>query len=242
MKTSFNLRFAVVTTTVLLSMSLQAADKGKLIFSDDFERNESQEKTDEPGNGWGTNSKSRAKGNKQVDLKNGAMYIYIHKEADHGVSVTHPAEFKDGTVELKFMLENPQDTLGLDFADLQCKEIHAGHLFKVTAGIKKVDIDDMKSGIMNLKFEEAKKAKTLTDEQKKFLATTKKSFPVKLETGKWYALAVQIAGDKVSVTIDGKDVGSFSSEGFAHPTKKMLRLAVPKKATVDEVRIYAKSK
>lgn len=238
MKTSFNLRFAVLTTTVLFAISLQAVDKGKLIFSDDFERNESQEKTDEPGNGWGTNSKSRAKGNKQVDLKDGAMYIYIHKEADHGVSVTHPAEFKDGTVELKFMLENPQDTLGLDFADLQCKEVHAGHLFKVTAGVKKVDIDDMKSGIMNLKFEEAKKAKTLTDEQKKFLATTKKSFPVKLETGKWYALVVQITGDKVSVTIDGKVAGEFSSEGFAHPTKKMLRLAVPKKAVVDDVKIY----
>jgi len=142
---------------------------------------------------------------------------------------------------LKFMLENPQDTLGLDFADLQCKEVHAGHLFKVTAGVKKVDIDDMKSGIMNLKFEEAKKAKTLTAEQKKFLATTKKSFPVKLEAGKWYALSVQITGDKVSVTIDGKDVGSFSSEGFAHPTKKMLRLAVPKQAVVDEVRIYRKN-
>jgi hypothetical protein len=241
MKTPFKFRFAVATTAILFAFTLHAAEKGKLIFSDDFERNESQEKTDDPGNGWGTNSKSRAKGNKQVDLKNGAMYIYIHKEADHGVSVTHPAEFKDGTVELKFMLENPQDTLGLDFADLQCKEVHAGHLFKVTAGVKKVDIDDMKSGIMNLKFEEAKKAKTLTDEQKRFLATTKKSFPVKLETGKWYALSVQITGDKVRVTIDGKDVGSFSSEGFAHPTKKMLRLAVPKQAVVDEVRIYAKS-
>jgi len=240
MKISYILGFAIVSTSLFVSATLHAAEKGKLIFSDDFERNESQEKMDDPGNGWGTNSKSRAKGNKQVDLKNGAMYIYIHKEADHGVSVTHPAEFKDGTVELKFMLENPQDTLGLDFADLQCKEVHAGHLFKVTAGVKKVDIDDMKSGIMNLKFEEAKKAKTLTDEQKKFLATTKKSFPVKLETGKWYALVVQISGDKVSVTIDGKDVGSFSSEGFAHPTKKMLRLAVPKKATVDEVRIYRK--
>ena len=34
---------------------------GTLIFEDKFERNESQETKDEPGNGWQTNSKSRAK-------------------------------------------------------------------------------------------------------------------------------------------------------------------------------------
>jgi len=240
MKISYILGFAIVSTSLFVSATLQAADKGKLIFSDDFERNESQEKTDDPGNGWGTNSKSRAKGNKQVDLKDGAMHIYMHKEADHSVSVTHAAAFKDGTVEMKFMLEEAQDSLGLDFADLQVKEVHAGHLIHVTVSTKTVVIDDMKTGIMNLKFEEAKKAKTLTAEQKKFLATTKKSIPNKLETGKWYALSVQIQGDKLSVAIDGKDVGSFSSEGIAHPTKKMLRLAVPHKAVVDDVKIYAK--
>ncbi len=79
---------------------------GTLVFEDDFQRNESQEKTDEPGNGWGTNSKSRAKGHKQVDLRDGAMYIFTHAEADHAASVTHPAEFKNGTVRIKFMLEN----------------------------------------------------------------------------------------------------------------------------------------
>ena len=63
-------------------------ERGTLIFEDDFQRNETQEKTDEIGNGWGSNSKSRAAGNKQVDLKNGAMYIYRHEVADHGVSVT----------------------------------------------------------------------------------------------------------------------------------------------------------
>src|SRR3954463_8618367 len=96
-----------------LTTSLFAADLGKLIFQDDFNRNEWQEKTDDPGNGWGTNSKSRAKGNKQVDLRDGAMFIYIHKEADHAVSVTHAAEFTDGAVSLRFMLEDEKDSLGL---------------------------------------------------------------------------------------------------------------------------------
>jgi len=60
-----------------------------VIFSDDFNRSELQEAKDEVGNGWSTNSGSRAKGNKQVDLKDGAMHIVMHKEADHAVSVKH---------------------------------------------------------------------------------------------------------------------------------------------------------
>ena len=54
--------------------SVNADDRGKLIFEDKFERNETQETTEEIGVGWSTNSKNRAGGNKQVDLKDGAMH------------------------------------------------------------------------------------------------------------------------------------------------------------------------
>ncbi len=240
MKTPSKLAFTLTLSSFLCSLALHADELGKLIFSDDFERKETQEKVDEPGNGWGTNSKSRAKGNKQVDLKDGAMHIYMHAEADHAVSVTQPMEFKDGTVELKFMLEDKADSLGLNFADLQLKEVHAGHLFKVTASVDKVQIEDLKTGNMNLKYYEARKEKKLTKEDNAFIASLRKTFPVKLETGKWYGIRVQVAGDKVMVALDGKAVGEFSSKGFAHPTKRMLRLAVPKQAVVDEVRIFRK--
>ena len=114
---------------VALATPTFANDKGTLIFEDDFNRNESQEEKDEPGKGWKTNSEKRAKGNKQVDLKDGAMHIFIHEEADHGVSVVHDAGFTDGAVELRFKLEAKGDSLGLNFADLKYKEVHAGHLF-----------------------------------------------------------------------------------------------------------------
>lgn len=231
----------IIACSLMLSSTLLAADRGKLIFEDDFERNESQEIKDEIGRGWGSNSKSRAKGNKQVDLRNGAMYIYIHKEADHAVSVTHPAEFRDGSVQLRFMLEDPKDILGLDFADLKFKEVHAGHLFKVTVNTRNVQIDDMKSGSMNMKFYDAKKAKTLTPEQQKIIASNKKTFPNKVEAGKWHDLLVDIDGDAVKVTIDGNRVASMASKGFAHPTKRMLRLSVPKSAVVDDVKIFSRS-
>src|SRR4051812_46189355 len=44
--------------------SVFAADLGELIFQDDFNRKAAQETTDDPGNGWGTNSKARAQGDK----------------------------------------------------------------------------------------------------------------------------------------------------------------------------------
>jgi hypothetical protein len=239
MRTHLKRTFAVVSISALFLTSLHADERGTLIFSDDFERNESQETKDEVGNGWGTNSNSRAAGHKQVDLKNGAMHIFIHEAADHAVSVRHDAEFTNGFVELRFLLENPKDTLGLDFADMQLKSVHAGHLFKVTVGNNKLDIMDSKTGSMNLTIYDAKKADKLTPEMKKTLAATKKVFPTKLETGQWHALAIRIAGDTVSVAIDGKDAGSFRSAGFAHPTKRMLRLSVPKQAVVDDVKILS---
>ena len=235
-------RLPIVTLilTLFLSATVFADDRGKLIFEDNFERNESQETKDEIGNGWGSNSKKRAAGNKQVDLRDGAMRIYIHETADHAVSVTHPAEFRNGTVELRFMLEHKDDSLGLNFADLKFKEVWAGHLFVAKISTKHVHLNDLKTGNMNLKIREARMAKNLTPEQTKMLKAKTKRFASNLDTGKWYALRVDVEGETLTLAIDGKRVASFSSEGIAHPTKRMLRLSVPRNAVVDDVKIWSR--
>lgn len=224
-----------------LPWSLAAADLGQVIFQDDFSRNEAQETFDDPGNGWGTNSKTRAKGDKQVDLKDGAMRIYISPRANHAVSVTHAAEFTDGAVTLRFMLEDDQDSLGLDFADLQCKEVHAGHLFAAKVTPRQVQLIDHKTGGMRLDIQEARtEKKPLTVEQKKAMIGKTKNVAHATEVGKWHDLQVVIQGNEISVAIDGKTVGSFQSPGMAHPTKRMLRFSVPRNAVVDDVKIYRK--
>ncbi len=239
------MKHILFATLVLLSpvscilSPAHAEDRGKLIFEDKFDRNESQETTEEIGNDWSTNSKTRARGNKQVDLKDGAMHIAMHVTADHAVGVGHAAEFRDGTVELRFMLEDAQDVLGVDIADPQCKEVHSGHLFKVDVGTKQVVVDDKKTGVMNMKFYEARKAKTLTPDQLAFIASKKKTFPNTLEAGKWHDLRIDVSGDTVSVSIDGNSVASVTSEGVAHPTKRMIRLSVPRQAWVDDVKVFA---
>lgn len=219
-----------------------AGDLGQLVFEDDFERSESQETRDEPGKGWGTNSKSRARGNKQVDLKDGSMRIFIHAEADHAVSVTQPFEFTNGAVTLRFMLEDAQDILGLNFADLAFKEVHAGHLFAARISTKNVVFQDLKTGSMRLDIREARQAKSaLTQEQQQALKGKEKTVPHAVEAGKWHELAVKVEGESLSVSIDGQDVGSHSSPGIAHPTKRLLRLSVPRNAVVDDVKLWRKS-
>jgi hypothetical protein len=49
---------------------------------------------------------------------------------------------------------------------------------------------------------------------------------------------VNITGDTLSASIDGQLVGTFSSPGIAHPTKRTLRLAVARNAVVDDVKIW----
>ena len=102
---------------------------GQLIFEDTFERNESQEKKDEPGNEWTTSSERTANGHKQVDLRDGVVYIHTHESANHSISFRHEFAFTDGTVGLRFKLENEGDKLQLNFADMKLKTVHAGHLF-----------------------------------------------------------------------------------------------------------------
>lgn len=240
MTTQLNLAYSLILIGVLLPPTLAADERGTLIFEDNFERTESQEVKDEIGNGWGSNSAKRAAGNKQVDLRDGAMYIFLHKAADHAVSVTHPAEFRNGTVELRFMLEHKDDSLGLNFADLKFKEVWAGHLFVARVSTKDVQLQDLKTGNMDLAIRKARQAKTLTAEQQKMLKTKATRIPHKLEPGTWSALRVDINDDTISVSIDGEQVVSFASEGIGHPTKRLLRLSVPRNAVVDDVKIYSR--
>ena len=231
----------VLVSPVFFCSSLAVDDQpGRLLFSDDFERTESQEQKDEIGNGWGSNSARRAQGNKQVDLRDGAMYISMHKLADHAVSVTHPAEFTDGSVRLKFKLEHKSDSLGLNFADLKFKEVWAGHLFVVRVNPREVQLQDLKTGNMDLEIRRHRQAKKLTPEQHKMLKTKVRKQKHALTVGEWHTLQVDIEGPQLTLRIDDKQVSQFTSDGIAHPTKRLLRLSVPRQAVVDEVRIYSR--
>lgn len=232
-------RLLLPVLTLCFALPLMAEETpGTLVFSDAFERKETQSVKDEPGNGWNTSSSWSAKGNKQVALIDGALHIYIHPEANHAVDVGHAFAFVDGTAVMRFKFHEEKDTLMLNFADLSYKEVHAGHLCAATFGVKKVTLQDMKTGGMNLKYYDARKAGTLSKEDQDLIKTKSQAFPNDISLNEWHSLKVTVTGDTMTAEVDGKRIGSFSSPGIAHESKQVLRLLVSNKVTIDDVKYY----
>jgi len=206
------------------------------LFSDDFSREEAAPGKEDIGNGWTSNSAWRAKGHQQVDLIDGVMHITKHAEADHGVAIFHKVEFQDGIVELKFKLGEGDD-LGVDFVDRELKTVHAGHLCIARVTNKAVTLTDSKTGGMNNDIRARREKGDKSPELAALLKTKTKSFKLDLTPNEWHTLNIKIVGDQMTVRIDGQETGSFSSEGIAHPTKRMITLAVNKSADVDDVKV-----
>ncbi|GAB5561386.1 MAG: hypothetical protein SynsKO_30330 [Synoicihabitans sp.] len=222
-----------------LDWMFPANDFGTLLFHDDFNRAESQELKDEPSNGWTTSSDRTAAGQKQVDLRDGHMFMHTAADANHDVSVRHAFEFRDGTIEMLVMLENPEDQLRLNFTDLDLKTVWAGHLFDAKISLSEIVLEDKKTGVMDLKVRNARKAgKMDSAELKKLLKTKLMSFPHTLAAGEWHLLQVHVRGDELTAVVNGELVGRFRSEGFAHPTKRMVRLLTSGHSAIDDIRIW----
>ncbi len=210
---------------------------GTLLFEDDFQRDEPTPDQEAIGGGWTSNSAWRAKGKKQVDLKDGAMQVTRVPEADHGVAIFHDVAFQDGAVQFKFQLGEGDD-LGVDFVDRELKTVHAGHLCMGRVTLKGLTLLDSKTGGMDLKIRERREKGDQSPELLALLKSKTRTFPLKLEAGTWHTLLLVIEGDTMRGSIDGKPVGEFSSEGIAHPTKRMITLAVNKSASIDELKVW----
>lgn len=224
----------------VVTLSLHAADPksaGTLLFEDSFNRDEAVPGKEDIGNGWTSNSAWRAKGHQQVDLADGVMKVTKHAEADHGVAIFHDVTFQDGAVELKFQL-GAGDDLGLDFVDRELKSVHAGHLCMARVTPKGITLTDSKTGVMDNRIRERRLAGDKSPELAALLKTKSKTFKLDLTTDAWHTMLITVEGETMRASIDGKEIGAFSSEGVAHPTKRMITLAVNKSAQVDEVKVW----
>lgn len=232
---------ALLTSSVVVGRADEetklAKHEGTLILSDDFERTESKPEKEDVGNGWSTNSKSRAKGVKQVDLRDGAMFIHRADVADHGVSVVHDLEFTDAHIQLRFKI-GKSDSLGINIADMKEKSVHAGHICVALVKHKMVEIADLKTGRMDLerrkRRQEGKETTADIDQMKR----TVKRVTAETSANAWHQLDVLIRGQSMQVKIDGKLTSEFSSEGIGHATKRRIRLAVVKNAWVDDIQVW----
>ena len=209
MKTPLTIFLASLTATVAF-----AGDYTRTIFSDDFSSNAF-------GPRWGHYKSGSV-------VKDGMLVGITPEGSDHSAvdSVKFDAE-RDLEVSVKFrFVSEKAKSFNVWFDDKDFKGSHAGHICSVSVSPSAVNIGDAKTGNFRNDIYEKKKAvpSTLTAEDKAMLVLKNKSLPVKMVLQDWHTLLIQTKNDEVSVSIDGKTVGSFKSEGVAHDHKTLVSL------------------
>ncbi len=198
----------------LLATAAFSADYPRVIFSDDFT-------AEGFGKAWGHYKSSSI-------VKDGVLVGITAPTSDHSAvdNIRIEGE-RDLEVSVKFrFVSDKAKSFNVWFDDKNYKGSHAGHICQATISPTSVNVADAKTGGFDLAngLYDRKKANQLTDDEKKMLTSKTTKFPVKLSRQDWHTLAVQTKGDEISVSIDGKPVGSFKSAGITHDTKSLISL------------------
>ncbi len=197
-----------------LSAAAFAGDYTRAIFSDDFSG-------DKFGPRWGHYKSGSV-------VKDGVLVGITPEGSDHSAvdNVKFDGE-RDLEVSVKFkFVSDKAKSFNVWFDDKDYKGSHAGHICQASISPKSVNLSDAKTGGFNLEggLYDRKKANQLTADEKKMLASKSKAFPVDLKLQDWHTLLIQTKGDEIAVSIDGKGVGSFKSEGVGHDHKTLVSL------------------
>ncbi|MBI3881703.1 MAG: hypothetical protein HY301_16765 [Verrucomicrobia bacterium] len=207
------------------------AEKGALIFADDFSTNRF-------GGVWMERIKS-------AGVENGVMFGR-QTTTEHGSVASAKLALPDGNLICECRVQFERNvTVAFSFDDMSHKGSVAGHIARVTLEPQLVKLHDDKEGAMNRKLTALKKtddaaAKAGAEEEIKRHTLP---VPMKLETSKWHAFGVEIVGDQMRVTLDGAPVGFLKSAGLAHVPKPDLKISVSgKQALFDDLRIWSVKK
>jgi len=232
------IRLALVCFLVSLSLrqALAAesapalAQQGKELFADDFNRPDLTPKW-RVGKGF-------------VTVKDGVVSMAENPDDKHAAYayVTPNFLFKDIVAEFTVKLEGAR-SCSLMVNDSKYKESHAGHILKATIAPGKVNVADWKLGAMKLDiFDKMKDPATTDDEKKKLRESIKDKsadFKVATDFSQWQTVRVEIVGDEMLVSIDGKPAGYLKSEGIAHPTKNAIGFEVGgKSALIKDMKVW----
>jgi len=198
----------------LLTTAAFAGDYSRVIFSDDFSSNAFGPK-------WGHYKSGSV-------VKDGMLVGLTPEGSDHSAvdNIKFDGE-RDLEVSVKFrFVSDKAKSFNVWFDDKGYKGSHAGHICQASISPTSVTLSDAKTGGFDLTggLYDRKKANQLTDAEKQMLAAKQAKFPVKLALNDWHTLIVLTKGDEISVTIDGKPVGSFKSAGIGHETKSLVSL------------------
>ncbi len=198
------------------------ASKGELLFSDDFERTDlGKWKVVIPG----------------FRVAEGAL-IATQDRADHGSVGRVHLPMKDLIMSFRFKLDG-SPRFNVVFDDKNHKDSHAGHICRVAFAQKQIRLGDDKEGIMRNDIFKMRRDPKRKAEADKLLQGRGANAKADLRQGRWYSATIEIVGDQMRVSLDGKAIGWLKSPGLAHPTKQSAHFTVSgKRALFDDVKIW----
>ena len=200
-------------TTTLSFAQIPADSYTRTVFSDDFSGTDF-------GKRWGHYKSGSV-------VKDGVLVGITPEGSDHPAVdsvVIEPERNIEVSVKFRFTSDKAK-SFNVWFDDKNYKDSHAGHICNVSVSPTNVSIGDAKTGNFKNDIYERRKSPTgLTAEDKALLLTKNKNLPVKLTQQDWHTLVIRTKTDEIAVSLDGKAVGAFKSEGVAHETKTLVSL------------------
>jgi hypothetical protein len=199
------------------------AEKGAVIFTDDFERTELAP--------WTQNC--------QTFTVAGGVMKGSQTRDDHGAVGAIAAAFGDAIIEFKFRFEGAA-SINAVCDDKAFTGSHAGHICRATITPKVIRLGDDKEGGMRNDIFKLRRDPRTKVEGDKMMAGRTLSFPTSVESGRWYRCTMEMVGEEMRVLLDDKPVGYLKSPGIAHATKSHFHFTVSgRDALFDDVRIHA---
>jgi len=206
------------------------ATPGKVLFEDNFARAEMAPKW-RVGKGF-------------FKISDGVVNVAENPDDKHGAYayVTPSFQFKDIIAEFSVKMDGAR-TCNLMINDSKYKDSHAGHILKATVLPGKVNLADYKFGSMkNDIYAKLNDATVSADEKKKIRESIKDKsadFKVDGDPSQWHKVRVEIVGDEMLMSMDGKPVGYLKSEGINHATKNAIGFEVGgKSVSIKDMKVW----
>lgn len=213
-----------LSTTVYAENSVPGtiAEKGDLLFSDDFERTDlGQWKVIIPG----------------FTVRDGVL-IGTQDREDHGSVGRVYLPMKDVVLSFRFQFAG-SPRFNVVFDDRNHPDSHAGHICRIAVAEKQIRLGDDKEGVMRNDIFEMRRDPTRQAAAEKLIAGRSSNSKVDLQSNHWYTMEIEILGDQMRVSLDGEAIGYLQSPGIAHPSKESVHFTVTGKEThFDNVRIW----
>ncbi len=191
------------------------------LFHDTFER-------ETLGEVWQASVRSFA-------IKDGAMVGGMRDDATHPAITKVSKPFRDLVLQFSFRLDGAK-SFNIVFNDINEKSVHSGHVARMTVSPQGLTLTDDKLGLMSLEWVTKKNDPQFKKQVDQVRAATSRNFPYDWQPHRWYVLVMEVAGDEVLVSIDGKPTGYFHCAGFGHPTKTSFHFSISgRDLTVDNL-------